>query len=180
MSATEIILLTGGSYDFTVSPLALKQFEKVRICSDIRRDFISQGKLHATHMAPGKKQLDYMKFTNQFVISFGKQLVDLVHSYGKKAYVFYDDSWVGLEPYFPTFPEFGFDGIIKCIFSGYEVRLCAGVDTPVHEVRLHPYLFPVGLGGAPTFRKEEIETGCPEILVAARRACMLRAKIDRI
>ena len=36
-------------------------------------------------------------------------------------------------------------------FSGYEVRLCAGVDAPVHEVRLHPYLFPVGLGGAPTF-----------------------------
>ena len=70
--------------------------------------------------------------------------------------MFYDDSWVGLEPYFPTFTEFGFDGIIKCIFSGYEVRLCAGVDAPVHEVRLHPYLFPVGLGGAPTFPEMEI------------------------
>ena len=105
--------------------------------------------------------MDYMKFTNRFVISFGKKLVDLVHSYGKKAYVFYDDSWVGLEPYFPTFTEFGFDGIIKCIFSGYEVRLCAGVDVPTHEVRLHPYLFPVGLGGAPTFRKAEMPKEMP-------------------
>lgn len=169
-----------GSYDFTVSPLALKQFEKEYGYALTSEDFISQGKLHATHMAPGKKQLDYMKFTNQFVISFGKQLVDLVHSYGKKAYVFYDDSWVGLEPYFPTFPEFGFDGIIKCIFSGYEVRLCAGVDTPVHEVRLHPYLFPVGLGGAPTFSEGgDPKRDAQKYWVAARRA-MLRAKIDRI
>lgn len=169
-----------GSYDFTVSPEALNQFETeygYRLTSE---DFINQGKLHATHMAPCKKQLDYMKFTNRFVISFGKKLVDLVHSYGKKAYVFYDDSWVGLEPYFPTFTEFGFDGIIKCIFSGYEVRLCAGVDVPTHEVRLHPYLFPVGLGGAPTFTKGgDPKRDAQKYWVDARRA-MLRAKIDRI
>ena len=77
-----------GSYDFTVSPRALKEFEKEYGYGLTSEDFINQGRLHATHMAPGKKQLDYMKFTNRFVISFGKQLVDLVHSYGKKAYVF--------------------------------------------------------------------------------------------
>lgn len=169
-----------GSYDFTVSPRALKEFEKEYGYGLTSEDFINQGRLHATHMAPGKKQLDYMKFTNRFVISFGKQLVDLVHSYGKKAYVFYDDSWVGLEPYFPTFTEFGFDGIIKCIFSGYEVRLCAGVDAPVHEVRLHPHLFPVGLGGAPTFSGNgDPKRDAEKYWIAARRA-MLRAKIDRI
>ena len=169
-----------GSYDFTVSPEALNQFEAeygYRLTSE---DFINQGKLHATHMAPCNTQMDYMKFTNRFVISFGKKLVDLVHSYGKKAYVFYDDSWVGLEPYFPTFTEFGFDGIIKCIFSGYEVRLCAGVDVPTHEVRLHPYLFPVGLGGAPTFSEGgDPKRDAQKYWVDARRA-MLRAKIDRI
>lgn len=89
-----------------------------------------------------------MEFINDFVISFGKKLIDIVHEQGKKAYVFYDDSWVGIEPYNDRFSEFGFDGIIKCVFSGYEARLCAGVDTKVHELRLHPYLFPVGLGGA--------------------------------
>lgn len=40
-----------------------------------------------------------MKFINDFVIDFGKKLVKIVHDYGKEAYVFYDDSWVGNEPY---------------------------------------------------------------------------------
>lgn len=169
-----------GSYDFTVSPRALHEFEQAYGYALTAEDFIHQGKLHPTHLPPNKKQLDYMAFTNAFVLSFGRKLVDLVHRYGKKAYVFYDDSWVGLEPYFATFPEFGFDGLIKCIFSAYEVRLCAGAQVPVHEVRLHPYLFPVGLGGAPTFS----EGGDPVLDAkkywsAARRA-MLRCKIDRI
>ncbi|WP_311081530.1 1,3-beta-galactosyl-N-acetylhexosamine phosphorylase N-terminal domain-containing protein [Paenibacillus polymyxa] len=41
--------------------------------------------------------------------------------------------------------------MIKCVFSGYEARLCSGVKMNTHEIRLHPYLFPVGLGGLPTF-----------------------------
>ena len=45
----------------------------------------------------------------------------------KKAYVFYDDSWVGIEPYNGRFQEFGFDGLIKCVFSGYEAEGCAPV-----------------------------------------------------
>ena len=121
-----------------------------------------------------------MEFTNEFVISFGKKLIDIVHEYGKKAYVFYDDSWVGIEPYNGRFQEFGFDGLIKCVFSGYEARLCAGVDVPVHELRLHPYLFPVGLGGAPTF----MEGGDPTLEAkrfwnSVRRA-LLREPVDRI
>lgn len=169
-----------GSYDFTVSPQALREFEQEYGYALTSEDFINLGKLHVTHMEPTKKQLDYIAFTNRFVVSFGKRLVELVHSYGKQAYVFYDDSWVGTEPYLPSFQEFGFDGIIKCIFSGYEVRLCAGVDVPVHEVRLHPYLFPVGLGGAPTFSGDgDPVLDAKRYWNAARRA-MLRCKIDRI
>ena len=103
-------------------------------------------------MTCDKKKLDWMEFINDFVVDFGKKLVDLVHTYGKKAYVFYDDSWVGVEPWGKRFKDFGFDGLIKCVFNGFEARLCAGVDAvETHEIRLHPYLFPVGLGGAPTF-----------------------------
>ena len=103
--------------------------------------------------------MNWIDFVNRFVVNFGRQLIDIVHQYGKKAYVFYDDSWVGIEPYKPTFQAFGFDGLIKCVFSGYEARLCAGVDVGTHELRLHPYLFPVGLGGAPTFME-----GVPEMI----------------
>lgn len=169
-----------GSYDFTVSPQALKDFEKRYGYSLTAEDFVNQGKYQVSHMPPTSKKLDYMEFTNDFVISFGRELIELVHSYGKKAYVFYDDSWIGLEPYHPRFHEFGFDGLIKCVFSGYEARLCAGVDVPVHELRLHPYLFPVGLGGAPTF----MEGGNPEKDAKdywnhIRRA-LLREPVERI
>ncbi|MEG0214662.1 MAG: 1,3-beta-galactosyl-N-acetylhexosamine phosphorylase [Hungatella sp.] len=169
-----------GSYDFTVSVEALDAFKREYGYELTAEDFVNQGRYQVSHMPPNQKKRDYMEFINRFVIGFGKKLVDLVHRYGKAAYVFYDDSWVGVEPYLKSFKEFGFDGIIKCIFSGFEVRLCAGVDVPVHEVRLHPYLFPVGLGGAPTFS----EGGNPTLdakryYISARRA-MLQCKIDRI
>ncbi len=169
-----------GSYDFTVSPQALDEFEKEYGYALCAEDFINQGKLHVTHMPPEKKQRDYMEFTNRFVIDYGKKLVELVHQYGKKAYVFYDDSWVGVEPYGERFPQFGFDGLIKCVFSGYEARLCAGAKVETHELRLHPYLFPVGLGGMPTF----MEGGNPtrdakEYWNHVRRA-LLREPVDRL
>lgn len=169
-----------GSYDYTVSDIALDEFAEKYGYSMTAEDFINKGQLHVTHMPGTKKKADWMAFVNEFVISFGKKLIDMVHEYGKKAYVFYDDSWVGVEPYNGKFKEFGFDGLIKCVFSGYEARLCAGVDVPTHELRLHPYLFPVGLGGAPTFT----EGGDPALDAkkywnSVRRA-LLRAKIDRI
>ncbi|MCM1048572.1 MAG: 1,3-beta-galactosyl-N-acetylhexosamine phosphorylase [Clostridiales bacterium] len=169
-----------ASYDFTVSPKMLNDFAAKYGYSMTAEDFINQGKLHVTHMPCNQKKMDWIDFVNRFVIDFGRKLIDIVHKYGKKAYVFYDDSWVGVEPYKPTFKEFGFDGLIKCVFSGYEARLCSGVDVKTHELRFHPYLFPVGLGGAPTF----MEGGNPTLDAKkywnnVRRA-LLRCPIDRI
>lgn len=169
-----------GSYDFTVSPLALQEFEKKYGYALTAEDFVNKGQYHVTHMPGDAHKMDWMEFVNDFVVSYGKKLVDLVHTYGKKAYVFYDDSWIGLEPYGERFEEFGFDGLIKCVFSGYEARLCAGVKVGVHELRLHPYLFPVGLGGVPTF----MEGGNPALdakkyWINVRRA-LLREPVDRI
>lgn len=169
-----------GSYDFTVSDKALDDFAEKYGYSITAEDFINKGKFHVTHMPAEKVQKDWMKFINDFVIEAAKELIDITHKYGKKAYVFYDDSWVGLEPYGERFEEFGFDGLIKCVFHGYEARLCAGVNVETHEIRLHPYLFPVGLGGAPTF----MEGGTPTLdakkyWIHVRRA-LLRQPIERI
>lgn len=169
-----------GSYDFTVSEKALDDFAAEYGYSMTAEDFVNQGKFHVTHMPADQKKLDWMDFINKYVLEVGKELIGITHKYGKKAYVFYDDSWVGLEPYGERFKEFGFDGLIKCVFSGYEVRLCSGVDVETHEIRLHPYLFPVGLGGAPTF----MEGGNPTLDAKkywnnVRRA-LLRAPIQRI
>ena len=169
-----------GSYDFTVSDKALDDFAKEYGYSMTAEDFVNKGDRHVTHMPADKRKKDWMKFINSFVIEVAKELIDITHKYGKKAYVFYDDSWVGLEPYGERFKEFGFDGLIKCVFNGYEVRLCAGVQVETHEIRLHPYLFPVGLGGAPTF----MEGGNPTLDAKkywnnVRRA-LLRQPIQRI
>lgn len=169
-----------ASYDFTVSEAALDAFEKEYGYALTAEDFINKGQLHVTHMPGNQKKADWMAFINDFVISFGRQLIDIVHSYGKKAYVFYDDSWVGIEPYNGRFKEFGFDGLIKCVFSGYEVRLCAGVEVETHELRLHPYLFPVGLGGAPTFMEGGNPARDAQMFWISVRRALLRAKIDRI
>ena len=169
-----------ASYDFTVSEKALEDFEKKYGYSLCAEDFVNNGKYQVTHMPPTAHKRDYMEFTQDYVAGFGKELVDLAHKYGKQAYVFYDDSWVGLEPYGSHFKEIGFDGIIKCIFSGYEVRLCNGVAASVHELRFHPYLFPVGLGGLPTFKKGgKPAEDAREYWIHARRA-LLRAPIERI
>lgn len=169
-----------GSYDFTVSEKALADFEAAYGYPLTAEDFINQGNYQVTHMPPSDHKRDYMAFTHCFVAELGREMVSLVHSYGKKAYVFYDDSWVGVEPYGPHFQDFQFDGIIKCVFSGFEVRLCAGVPTETHELRLHPYLFPTGLNGRPTF----MEGGNPardarQFWASVRRA-LLRVGIDRI
>lgn len=170
-----------ASYDFTVSPLALKQFEEKYGYALTSEDFINKGNLHSNHMTPDSKKRDWMAFINDFVITFGKKLVEMVHEYGKKAYVFYDDSWVGVEPWGERFGEFGFDGLIKCVFNGFEVRLCAGCDAvDTHEIRLHPYLFPVGLGGAPTFMEGGHPTHDAQVYWKNVRRALLRDKIDRI
>ncbi|WP_341346641.1 1,3-beta-galactosyl-N-acetylhexosamine phosphorylase [Paenibacillus sp. FSL H3-0469] len=169
-----------GSYDFTVSARGLDLFAEQYGYSLSAEDFVNGGKYRVSHIPAEQRKLDYMAFINDFVIGFGKQLIDIVHKHGKLAYVFYDDSWVGAEPYNDRFGEFGFDGMIKCVFSGYEARLCSGVKVETHEIRLHPYLFPVGLGGAPTF----MEGGNPTLdakqyWINIRRA-LLREPIDRI
>ena len=169
-----------GSYDFTVSPRMLDAFAEKFGYKLTAEDFINKGSLHVTHMPPVKTQRDYMDFVNSFVVSFGRKLVDIVHNYGKKAYVFYDDSWVGVEPYSKRFKDFNFDGLIKCVFSGYEVRLCAGANIETKEIRLHPYLFPVGLGGLPTFAPGGDPTRDAKEYWNHTRRALLRAKIDRI
>jgi len=170
-----------GDYAMTVSPRALAGFAKKYGYSLTSEDFVNGGLYNSTHNAPSRRYRDYMAYLHDFVISFGRRCIDLVHKHKKLAYVFYDDHWIGVEPNSPCFREFGFDGLIKCVFNAFEVRLCAhsrGVKT--HELRLHPYLFPTGLKGEPTFKAGGNPTlDAKNFWIDARRG-LLRAPIDRI
>ena len=168
-----------ASYDFTVCPAALHDFEQQYGYSLTAEDFVRGGQYFATHCPPTKQKRDWMSFISAFVRKIGRELVDIIHAAGKQAYVFYDDSWVGLEPYNGHFAEFDFDGIIKCVFSGYEVRLCAGVPVKTCEIRFHPYLFPTGLCGAPTFSPGgDPAADAMRYWISVRRA-LLRVPIER-
>jgi len=168
-----------ASYDFTVCPEALNDFEQEYGYRLLAEDFVRQGKYNATHRVPSQKKRDWMEFIGKFTRRATRELVDIIHDAGKKAYVFYDDSWVGMEPFNGYFHEMAFDGIIKCVFSGYEARMCADVPVDIHEIRFHPYLFPVGLGGAPTFSEGgEPHKDAMKYWVFVRRA-LLRKKIER-
>lgn len=170
-----------GSYDFAANPLALDEFEREYGYRLTAEDFLNGGRHNPTHTPPTPHYRDWMEFVGKFVREFGKKCIDVVHKHGKLAYMFYDDTWVGTEPWSGKYGEFGFDGLIKCVFNAFEARLCAGVkDVPTHELRLHPYLFPTGLKGEPTFAPG----GHPDLDARRYWACvrraMLRVKIDRI
>lgn len=170
-----------GDYAMTVSPRALTRFAEKHGYELTSEDFVNGGLYNSTHNAPSRRYRDYMEFIHDFVIGFGRQCVDLVHRHGKQAYVFYDDHWIGVEPNSPRFAEFGFDGLIKCVFNAFEVRLCAHArGVKVHELRLHPYLFPTGLKGEPTFSEGGNPTlDAKRFWIDARRG-LIRAPIDRI
>ena len=180
-AANRSVFTDWGSYEFAVSAAQLRAFKAAKGYAMTSEDFVRAGEYNATHNVPTKRYREWMEFIDAFVARAGKHLVDIVHKYGKQAYVFYDDSWIGVEPYGKHFAEFGFDGIIKCVFNGFEARLCANVKgVKKHELRFHPYLFPTGLTGEPTFSDgghPEIEAG--QYWIQVRRA-LLRDPVDRI
>jgi beta-D-galactosyl-(1->4)-L-rhamnose phosphorylase len=170
-----------GAYDNTVSPYALLEFSKTRGYTLTSEDFVNNGAYCSSHNVPSKRYLDWIDFMNTFVVIFGRKCIDLVHKAGKEAYMFYDDHWVGTEPYSERFKDFNFDGMIKCVFNGFEARLCAGVKgVKTRELRLHPYLFPTGLKGEPTFKEGgNPALDCKKFWVNIRRG-LLRESVDRI
>jgi beta-D-galactosyl-(1->4)-L-rhamnose phosphorylase len=175
------LLSDWGSYDFTANPLALEGFEQEYGYRMTSEDFVNKGKYNITHLNPSRRYRDWIDFTNRFVTQFGAKCIDIVHRYGKKAYVFYDDSWIGVEPYSARFANFKFDGIIKCVFNAFEVRMCADVPyVGTKEIRLHPYLFPTGLTGEPTFMEGGDPTLDAKRFWKSVRRGLLRVPVDRI
>jgi beta-D-galactosyl-(1->4)-L-rhamnose phosphorylase len=170
-----------GAYDNTVSPYALREFSKAKGYELTSEDFVNNGSYCSSHNVPSRWYLDWIGFMNGFVVAFGRKCIDLVHEAGKKAYMFYDDHWIGTEPYSERFQGFDFDGIIKCVFNGFEARKCAGVrGVKTRELRLHPYLFPTGLKGEPTFKEGgNPALDCKNFWINIRRA-LLREPVDRI
>ena len=106
-----------------------------------------------------------------------KELVEIVHAYGREAMMFLGDSWIGTEPYGKYFTGLGLDAVVGSVGGGVTVRMLS--DMPglrYTEGRMLPYFFP------DTFYEGNESKAVAELngnWLTARRA-MMRNSIDRI
>jgi len=170
-----------GSYEFSVSTEAIRQFEKQKGYRPCSEDFVNAGLYNNSYKVPSPFYKDWIDFVCAFVVDFGSECIERIHARGKQAFVFYNDHWIGIEPFGKRFKDFGFDGIIDGIFNGFEARKVAETpDVDVREIRMHPYLFPTGVNGAPSFLPGGNPTlECKTYWLDIRRA-LLRKPVDRI
>lgn len=130
-------------YGSSVSPAALKAFEKEYGYRLVAEDFIQNGYYNSTFHYPSQKYLDYIDFQQRFVCQEAKELVDIVHEYGKEAIMFLGDNWIGTEPYGKYFHEIGLDGVVGSVGGGATARLIADIPHVKYtEGRFLPYFFP--------------------------------------
>ncbi len=99
-----------GSYEFTVSPVAIRKFEQKFGYRPTSEDFVNAGLYNNSYKVPSTKYRDWMDFINAFVVDFGRQCIDRIHAHGKKAFVFYNDHWIGMEPWGERFKVWALTG----------------------------------------------------------------------
>lgn len=81
-------------YSASVSPYILKQFEQ-EVGYKFRPEFIiDQGYMNNSYRIPTKEFKDFQAFQRREVAKLAKEMVDIVHSYGKEAMMFMGDHWI--------------------------------------------------------------------------------------
>ncbi|SHJ05933.1 1,3-beta-galactosyl-N-acetylhexosamine phosphorylase [Tessaracoccus bendigoensis DSM 12906] len=130
-------------YSASVSPLAMEAFEAEYGYKLRAEDFIDEGYYNNSFRVPSKVFSDWMDFQSRFVSSRVKELVDIVHSFGKEALMFLGDTWMGTEPYGKYWPEIGMDGVVGSVGSAATCRMISDIPgIRYSEGRFLPYFFP--------------------------------------
>ncbi len=170
-----------SAYHDTVSVTSINEFARAKGYRPRPEDFVDAGFLNDTNRVPSKRYLEWIDFNHKAITDVGKEWVDLIHSAGKEAMMFYCDHHIGSEPYGPHFKKMGLDGIVNPCGSGSEARRIADIPADiVKEVRLYPYFFPLGLWGEPIFAKGgNPKEECRRPWMNVRRA-LAQKLVDRI
>lgn len=130
-------------YGATVSPLALKEFERVKGYKLRPEHFVDQGYYNTQFRNPSKEFLDWLDFIQQFVSELAKECVDIIHEYGKEAMMFLGDHWAGTEPYGKYFKNIGLDAVVGSVGDGTTLRMISDIPHVKYtEGRFLPYFFP--------------------------------------
>ena len=161
-------------YSASVSPYILEQFEK-EVGYKFRPEFIiDQGYMNNTYRIPSKEFRDFQAFQRREVAKLAKEMVDIVHEFGKEAMMFLGDHWIGMEPFMDEFASIGIDAVVGSVGNGATLRLISDIKNVNYtEGRILPYFFPDTFheGGDPV---KEAKVNW----VTARRA-ILRSPIQR-
>lgn len=162
-------------YSASVSPYILEKFEKWAGYPFRAEYIVDQGYHNSTFRPPSKEFRDFIEFQQIEVCKLAKELVDIVHSYGKEAMMFLGDHWIGTEPFGDHFKEIGLDAVVGSVGDGVTMRMISDIKGVKYtEGRLLPYFFPDVFceGGDPIGEAQDN-------WMKARRA-ILRSPLDRI
>ncbi len=162
-------------YSASVSPYILEQFEKWAGYPFRAEYIVDQGYHNSTFRVPSKEFRDFIEFQQIEVSKLAKELVDIVHSYGKEAMMFLGDHWIGTEPFGKYFETIGLDAVVGSVGDGVTMRMISDIKGVKYtEGRLLPYFFPDVFteGGDPIGEAQDN-------WMKARRA-ILRSPLDRI
>lgn len=114
-------------YSASVSPYILKQFEQ-EVGYKFRPEFIiDQGYMNNSYRIPTKEFKDFQAFQRREVAKLAKEMVDIVHSYGKEAMMFMGDHWIGMEPFMEEFATIGLDAVVGSVGNGATLRLFSDI-----------------------------------------------------
>ena len=162
-------------YSASVSPYILEQFEHWAGYRFRPEYIVDQGYFNSTFRVPSKEFRDFIEFQQIEVSRLAKDLVDIVHAYGKEAMMFMGDHWIGTEPFGKYFDNIGLDAVVGSVGDGVTMRMISDIKGVNYtEGRLLPYFFPDVFteGGDPIGEAQDN-------WMKARRA-ILRSPLDRI
>lgn len=162
-------------YSASVSPYILEQFEKWAGYKFRPEFIVDQGYHNFCFRVPSKEFKDFIEFQQIEVSKLAKEMVDIVHSYGKEAMMFLGDHWIGTEPFGKYFENIGLDAVVGSVGDGVTLRMISDIKGVKYtEGRLLPYFFPDVFteGGDPIGEAQDN-------WMKARRA-ILRSPLDRI
>lgn len=162
-------------YSASVSPYILRKFEEWAGYKFRPEFIVDQGYHNSLFRVPSREFKDFIEFQQREVCNLAKELVDIVHSYGKEAMMFLGDHWIGTEPYGPYFESIGLDAVVGSVGDGVTMRMISDIKGVKYtEGRLLPYFFPDVFteGGDPIGEAHSN-------WLKARRA-ILRSPLDRI
>lgn len=162
-------------YSASVSPYILEQFEQWAGYPFRAEYIVDQGYHNSIFRVPSKEFRDFIEFQQIEVSKLAKELVDIVHGYGKEAMMFLGDHWIGTEPFGKYFENIGLDAVVGSVGDGVTMRMISDIKGVKYtEGRLLPYFFPDVFteGGDPIGEAQDN-------WMKARRA-ILRSPLDRI